>query len=193
MKRIRGLVLIGFSCVLVSAQTSPKIVPAAQTNPDLSRLKQALQAKLDQSRTRARFPGAQVGFVFADEQVPNGARRYQSGSVATGVADLQTNTPLKTSDRLLAGSIGKTFVAALTMLLVQDGKLNLDEKIERWLGNETWFAKLPNARDITLRMLLNHSSGIPNHVDEPRFLKAVLKGGNQDIKYEELVGFVLNK
>jgi len=193
MNRFFSLLLIGFGWVLVSAQTPAKVVPAEQAKPSLPRLTQALQAKLDQSRTRAKFPGAQVGFVFVEGQSPDGAARYRSGSVATGFADLQTNTSLKTSDRLLAGSIGKTFVAALTMLLVQDGKLNLDEKIERWLGNETWFAKLPNAKDITLRMLLNHSSGIPNHVDEPRFLKAVLKGGNQDIKYEELVGFVLNK
>ena len=134
-----------------------------------------------------------MGFVYIDGQTPDGRPHYVSGSVASGVADLQTNTRLKTTDRLLAGSIGKTFVSALTLLLVQEGRLNLDDKIEKWLGSEPWFLKLPNAKDITLRMLLNHSSGIENHVNAENFQKQTFKSAGRDIKYEELIAYVLNK
>ena len=145
---------------------------------------QKIQAKLNEARAAAKFPGASVGFVLPDGR---------SGSVATGVSDLETKAPLTTSDKMLAGSIGKTFVAATTLQIVGEGKLTLDEKIERWLGGEKWFAQLPNASDITLRMLLNHTSGIPNHVDDKDFLKALFKNSEKDVRYEDLIAYVLNR
>ena len=190
---------VSLTLIIVALLTSARIqsqTPASSTNqtpPKLAELTRSLQAKLDNARRLARFPGAQVGFVYIDGQTSDGRPRYVSGSVASGVADLQTNTILKTTDRLLAGSIGKTFVSALTLLLVQEGRLNLDDKIEKWLGNEPWFLKLPNARDITLRMLLNHSTGIENHVDVENFKKQIFKSAGHDIKYEELIVYVLNK
>jgi D-alanyl-D-alanine carboxypeptidase len=154
---------------------------------------QLLQRRLNAARTQAEFPGAQVGFVYAEGETADGHPRLVSGSVTTGLADLKTNVQLKSSDRLLAGSIGKTFVATLTMFLVQDGKLNLDDKVEKYLGGEPWFAKLPNAKDISLRMLLNHSSGIENHVDNQSFEKQLLKSASRSIGYEELIAYVLNR
>jgi D-alanyl-D-alanine carboxypeptidase len=179
--------------VRIQSQTPKSVSSTNQITTKLAELTKSLQAKLDDSRRLARFPGAQVGFVYIDGQTPDGRPHYVSGSVATGVSDLQRNTPLKTSDRLLAGSIGKTFVAALTLLLVQEGTFNLDEKIEKWLGKQSWFTKLPNAKDITLRMLLNHSSGIENHVDNESFQKQMFKSAGRDIKFEELIAYVLNK
>lgn len=145
---------------------------------------QKFQANLDELHDKLKFPGATAGFILPDGRF---------ASVATGVADLQTKAPLKPTDKILAGSIGKTFVAAETLLLMQEGKLNLDEKIEKYLGNEKWFAQLPNAKDITLRMLLNHSGGIPNHVNDKNFLKDELKNAAKNIKYEDLLVYILNK
>lgn len=157
---------------------------AARDGEKLARILREAQLKLDESRAAAKFPGATVGFVLPDGR---------SGSVSTGFADLATKRPLKPSDRLPAGSIGKTFVAATALQLVQEGKLNLDEKVGRWLGREKWFGRLPNAEDITLRMLLNHSSGIRNHVDDGSFIKALFKNPDKAIKYEELIAYVLDK
>jgi D-alanyl-D-alanine carboxypeptidase len=150
----------------------------------LARIIQKIQSRLDEWRAASKFPGASVGVVLPDGRV---------ASVSTGLADLETKQKLKPEDLMLAGSIGKTFVAAVALLLVEEGKLSLDEKIERWLGGETWFAKLPNAKEITLRMLLNHSSGIQNHVDNGSFMKALFKDSARDIRYEELIAFVVNK
>ena len=168
----------------VHAQTPPKV----DLPKNLPRMLSKLQTHLDQARTTAKFPGAQVGFTWIDSEA-----RYYSGSVATGISDLEHSARLKTSDRLLAGSVGKTFVATVALMLVEQGKLNLDDKISAWLGNESWFSRLPNSKDITLRMLLNHSSGIPDHVETSAFEKALLKSASREVDYAELIAYVLNK
>lgn len=177
MRKFISLALL-LLCVSTLAQAQ------SVNDEKLAQILQRMQARLDEARAVGKFPGATVGFVLPDGRV---------ASVSTGVADLETKKPLKTSDRLLAGSVGKTFVAAVSLKLVEEGVLNLDEKIERWLGNEKWFPQLPNAKEITLRMLLNHSSGIQNHVDNGSFMKAMFKSDGREIKYEELIAYVLNK
>lgn len=183
--------IVLFTLVAPASLMAQSPVPA--TNPKLRLITTIMQRRLDAARAQGQFPGAEVAFVYVDGEMPDGKPRFVIGSVASGVGDLNTNVPLKTSDRFLAGSIGKTFVAALTMMLVQDGKLKLDDKIGKWLGNESWFSKLPNASDITPRMLLNHSSGIPNHADNDSFQKQLLKSGSRNINYEDLLAYVLSK
>lgn len=74
---------------------------------------------------------------------------------------------MTTDARLLAGSVGKTRVAALAMQLVGAGSLGLDEPVSRWLGVEPWFDRLPNARDLTERMLMRHTNGLVRSEFDP--------------------------
>lgn len=150
----------------------------------LARAVRAVQAGLDEARARWNFPGATAGFVLPDGR---------SASVSTGLSDLEAKTPLRPSDRMPAGSTGKTFVAAVALQLVQEGRLSLDDKLERLLGREEWFARLPNSGELTLRTLLNHSSGIPNHVEDSGFLKELFNHSARDIKHAELLTYVLGK
>lgn len=62
--------------------------------------------------------------------------------------------------RYQLASISKTFTAQAVLLLVTDGKLSLDETISRW------FPDLTDASQITVRELLNHTSGYPDHYPE---------------------------
>jgi D-alanyl-D-alanine carboxypeptidase len=62
--------------------------------------------------------------------------------------------------RLLQGSVGKTYVAAIALQLVQEGRLSLDDPISKHLGREPWFHRLPNASRITIRHLMRHTSGL---------------------------------
>lgn len=116
-----------------------------------SDIKQRLQSKLDEWHKAGKFPGATLGVVNADGS---------SFGLAVGVSDRTSKTPMKPSDRMLAGSTGKTFAAATALQLVKEGKLGLDDKIEKYLGKESWFARIPNAKDITVRQLMNHTSGL---------------------------------
>jgi D-alanyl-D-alanine carboxypeptidase len=101
------------------------------------------------------FPGATVAFVL-----PNG----RIAVFATGFSDIEEQIPMESDARMPAGSIGKTYVAAVALDMAQDGTLDLDKKISHWLESESWFKRLPNSDTITLRNLLNHSSGIIDHV-----------------------------
>ncbi len=111
------------------------------------------------------------------------------GAVALG-ADA-VGAPLTAQSQLMTGSIGKTYVAAVALQLVHDGKLALDGKVGTVLGEEPWFAKVPNADAITLRQLLNHTSGVPEHVWKKAFQDAVAKAGDRAITAVECVGWIL--
>src|SRR5215203_841888 len=150
----------------------------------LPRVVRAIQARLDEARATWKFPGATAGFVLPDGN---------SASVATGLSDLEAKTPLRPSDKMPAGSIGKTFVAVVALQLVQEGRLSLDGKLGQLLGREKWFARLPNSGELTLRVLLNHSSGIPNHVEDKGFLKALFNDSAREIGHEDLLAYVLGK
>lgn len=100
---------------------------------------------------------------------------------------------MDSSSRMLAGSVGKTFFAALFMRLVAEGRLNLDQKIAYWLEDKPWFKRLPNAEEITFRMLLNHSSGLPEYVESPEFVDALWRNPDRVWTPEELLSYVLDK
>ena len=67
-------------------------------------------------------------------------------------------------DRMLAGSIGKTFASAAALTLVEEGFLRLDEPILRFRVRLPWIAALPNAERLTLRNVLSHRTGLANYI-----------------------------
>lgn len=147
-------------------------------------LKTALQAKLDEWHKAGSFPGATFGVALA-----NG----ESFGLAVGFAETETKTPMKPTDRLLAGSVGKTFAAATALQLVKEGKIGLDDKIEKYLGSEPWFSRLPNARDITIRQLMNHTSGLVRYEFKEQFTKDLTAHPEKSWKPAELVAYLLDE
>jgi len=47
--------------------------------------------------------------------------------------------------------------------LVGEGRLALDDKVSQYLSSEPWYARIPNSATITVRMLMNHTTGIPEY------------------------------
>lgn len=140
----------------------PATLQAEQTLSDdaVDQLTQNVQNELNARQNTAQstdelFPGATVAIALPDGRVMG---------FATGFADLEKTIPMPVEARMPAGSIGKTFVAAVVLGMVADGKLDLDDSVARWLGDEPWFERLPNGGTMTLRHLLNHSSGLIDHV-----------------------------
>ena len=88
------------------------------------------------------------------------------------------------------GGAGKTFVAAAILQAVDDGVLNLDTPIEKWLGRQLWFPRLPNASTLTLRLLLGHRSGVPDLSGTDAVMKAMATNVNKRWTSFELVAFV---
>ena len=82
-----------------------------------------------------------------------------------GFANVELNAPATKETVYEIGSITKQFTAVAVMMLVEEGKISLDEKITKY------FSKAPAAWNrITVRHLLNHTSGIQNHVAVPGFM-----------------------
>lgn len=129
------------------------------------------------------IPGCTAAFVLPDGRI---------GAVAAGLSDVEEGIAMSLDDRLLSGSIGKTYVAAVALQLVNEGSLDLDARISRWLDGDKWFPRLPNGTDITVRMLMNHTSGIPEHVYDPEFGRSVGADPDRVWEHAELLKFVLD-
>ncbi|HJQ70934.1 MAG TPA: serine hydrolase [Blastocatellia bacterium] len=78
-----------------------------------------------------------------------------------GLANIELNVPATADTIYQSGSVGKQFTSAAVMLLVEEGKINLDDKISKYLDGtpEIW-------KEITVRHLLTHTSGIKNYGDK---------------------------
>ncbi|HOT76563.1 MAG TPA: serine hydrolase domain-containing protein, partial [Candidatus Wallbacteria bacterium] len=76
-----------------------------------------------------------------------------------GAADRAANRPVNAETRFNVGSTSKMFAAVGILLLVDDGKVRLDDPVAKYLPE--FRMKDPRYKDITVRMLFNHSSGLP--------------------------------
>ena len=157
----------------------------------LTELQARFQTGLDTIRDKYELPGITAAFALPDGRVV---------AFATGLADKETGAKMTPDTRMPAGSIGKTFVSAMTLALVQDGKLSLDDKLEKWLGEEPWFAELPNGPQITVRHLLMHRAGLADHIYDPKWVAAVqqmVRALDTDPDYyfkpRDLVGYILGR
>src|SRR4029450_13939089 len=102
------------------------------------------------------IPGASVAIVRDGRIIK--AQSY-------GLANVEWNIPATNNTVYELGSITKQFTAAAIMVLVEEGKVGLDDKIRKY------FPAAPEAWEhITIRHLLSHTSGIQNHVALPEFL-----------------------
>jgi D-alanyl-D-alanine carboxypeptidase len=132
--------------------TGLAILPAsASSAPTQELVRSDLRAALA-AVTAAGAPGA-FAQVREGEQVWAGA---------SGIADLSTASPMRPWMRQRVGSITKTFVATTVLQLVGEGRLGLDDPIGSWLAD---LVPPQLGEQVTVRMLLNHTSGIGNYTD----------------------------
>ncbi|WP_405640843.1 serine hydrolase domain-containing protein [Streptomyces uncialis] len=146
-----GAVGIAAAAVAASAFTAP-----AAAHGD-GRGHEGTQRALD-GIVRAGIPGV-TGQVSDKHGVWKGA---------SGVGNLRTGAPRGKDDRFRIASITKTFVATVLLQQENEGLLRLDDKVERWLpglvrGNGH------DGRDITVRQLLNHTSGVFDYLGDPDY------------------------
>lgn len=131
------------------------------------------------------IPGISVAWITSEGQL------YTS---VVGMADEERQVLLSPASRMLAASIGKSFVAAAVLDAVQQQELDLDIPVVRWLGHYSWFSRLPNAEQITLRQLLTHTAGLPDHVHIPEFAEIFVTSlqTGMPLTAEMLVALVLD-
>ncbi|MFG2914757.1 serine hydrolase domain-containing protein [Kitasatospora sp. NPDC048298] len=130
----------------VAAAHAPEAGAAQSTGLDTEKLQAALDAV-----HQAGVPG-----VFAEVRDADGTWRG-----ASGVADLDTGRPVRPGMRQRVGSVTKTFTAAAIMQQVEQGRIRLDAPIGDYLPQ---LVPGDRGRKITVRMLLNHTSGIADYI-----------------------------
>ncbi|MCF7814621.1 MAG: beta-lactamase family protein [Candidatus Cloacimonetes bacterium] len=171
--------------ILISLNFGMALYP--QNSDRSAALKTEFQRELASLYEQYDFPGATAAYILPDGSVE---------TFAVGYADVENNLKMKPGSRMLAASIGKTFVGATVLALAQEKVLSLDDPISKWLSNEPWFSDLPNHNEITIRQLLNHTSGIGNHVYEEAFAEAFKKNwqtGKNPFTPEKLISYILKK
>jgi D-alanyl-D-alanine carboxypeptidase len=134
-------------CTATPASTSTPPAASASTSSLDPALRAQLDAALDEGFAASGMPGVTVGLW-----IPG-----QDEWVATrGVSDLTSKRPMDRADQSKIGSITKTIVGSVALQVIGDGEvgLTLGDTIDRW------YPDFPLANDITVRMLMNMSSGI---------------------------------
>jgi CubicO group peptidase (beta-lactamase class C family) len=149
-------------------------------------LAEQLQEDLNQGQIEGGTPGATQAIVTPDGFTWQGA---------AGVSNLETQTPTQTDDVFNIGSITKSFTAATVLKLTESGTLSLDDTLGKWLPDVA--ANIPDGQNITVRQLLNGTSGIPDYKIDSKFIADVQadleNGSTRKFKPEELVAYIYGK
>ncbi|MBA2652443.1 MAG: beta-lactamase family protein [Tatlockia sp.] len=102
----------------------------------------------------------------------------------TGKTSINTDaTPINDKTLFDIGSITKSYVAAIMLQLEAEGKLIINDPIGKWLP------QYPMWKDVTIKHLLNMSSGIPNYTANPKFLDYLSKNLTAEYSDEFLLTF----
>ncbi len=163
--------VVADQCVVDPASVASKAPgsPSATLPADLvSKLDAAAQA----SFAEAAAPGAIVGV-----QTPQG-----TWTSAYGYANPEIQSPMATDMYMRIGSVTKTFTGTVIMQLAQEGKLSLDDPIDKY------YQGIPNGDRITLRELANMTSGIASYYTEP-FLERYFGNPETTFTPDELIAY----
>jgi D-alanyl-D-alanine carboxypeptidase len=104
----------------------------------------------------------------------------------SGLADVATDEPATERTLFLTASVAKTFTAAVVLALVDEGRLSLDQTLEEWVP------RVPHADRITLRMLLDHTSGIASYNHTPGWEDAAAVDRTHRFTSDELVDLAVS-
>jgi D-alanyl-D-alanine carboxypeptidase len=96
---------------------------------------------------------------------------HQTWRGASGLAILDPARRMRPGLRYKIGSVTKTFTATVVLQLAGERRLRLGDSVERWLPG-----LVPNGDNITIRQLLQHTSGLFDYLQDPRVAEPYLQG-----------------
>ncbi|EJV76299.1 serine hydrolase domain-containing protein [Bacillus cereus] len=160
--------------------TTPTLIVKAEPTQSVSSSLQTSTQRDRNSVKQAMRDTLQLGFPGVLAKTSEGGKIW---SYAAGVANLSSKKPMETDFRFRIGSVTKTFTATVVLQLAEENSLNLDDSIEKWLpgviqGNGY------DDKQITIRQLLNHTSGIAEYTRSKGFN---LMDTKKSYRAEELV------
>jgi D-alanyl-D-alanine carboxypeptidase len=111
---------------------------------------------------------------------------------AAGEGNIDPATSMRAEDTFRAGSIMKPFISTVVLQLVEEGKLSLDDALPAVLPGRV-IARFPDAAHITVRMLLDHTSGIPDYASTKEFERKVLADPRRHWKVNEFLDLAASR
>ena len=125
-----------------------------EVSSDIKVLESWIQAQMEYRN----LPGISVGVIYDQELI------YKKGF---GYSNLEKKIPATTQTLYRIASISKTFTATAIMQLRDEGKLRLDDPIEKYLPGFNIQNPFPDAQQITIFNLITHTSGLPRNAAFP--------------------------
>ncbi|WP_228983929.1 serine hydrolase [Streptomyces sp. DH12] len=151
-------VLLALAAGTLPAQAAPA-APAAPPHAAAATAPAGAGRGLDRAALRASLDAVhRAGMYGTFSAVRDGSSRWRG---AAGVADVDTRRPVRPGFQHRVGSITKSFAAVAVLQQVRAGRVDLDAPIGRYLPE---LVPGERGRAVTVRMLLNHTSGIGDHI-----------------------------
>jgi len=151
---VRRLRVLFVSACLLLANHVTHAAQLAQRSPLTAAQTQAIDRLIKSEMSRQHIPGLEVGI-------------YSRGRILLakgyGLADVEFNVPVTPETLMQSGSVGKQFVSAAIMMLVEEHKLSLDDSITKYFPDApaSW-------KPILIKNLLSHTSGLSEYESDDR-------------------------
>ena len=157
--------LLAFFCLMVSASSAAE---GSAPNLDPERLREIV-------RVEAAMRGARA--------VEFGVWRAETKILTMALGPSMTTVPATTNMHYRIGGIAETFMSTLLLMMVEQGKLSLDDKISRWLPD------LLKADEVSVRMLVANTAGYIDYARVQDFLDLQLKEPFRTFTDQELIAY----
>jgi D-alanyl-D-alanine carboxypeptidase len=180
----RGAVIIDNTrqIAILSGVKAANLQPSSFMFGDLS-LANQLQTNLANNISASATPGATEAIITPDGFTWQGA---------AGFSNLASQTPMQTDDILKIASITKSFTAATVLKLAETGILRLDDPLGKWRPDIG--AQIPDGNNITLRQLLNGTSGIPDFASNDQYFAdaeaELYSGSPRQFMPEDIIAYI---
>ena len=151
--------------------------------PNAPSISQRIDHVIDRVMRNHNIPGVIVG-VWAPDQ---GTWIKAKGQAILPTPTVPAGQDMQSNYKVRIGSISKTIGATRVLQLVDDGVISLDDKLDGY----AFATSVPNASDITIRHLMQHTSGIYNYTEDPKFDEEVGKNYLKQWQPQELVDWAV--
>lgn len=149
------ITIIAFGLLKAGAQ-SPETFPKERQDAVISVLKKY---------TAMGMPGVAVAVYSA---------KTGFWSHAEGYANAEKQIPLTKDHLFYLQSISKTYMAVAILMLYERGEISLDDPVIKYV-REPWLNSIAGSDKITIRMLLNHTSGLPEYSTDPTLVSRIIQ------------------
>src|SRR3990167_4685004 len=184
VKRMQNAkVFLKVACIFLSISGS---VLYANEPPPAS-MQQVLQQRLSKLIGEYNIPGASLTYGVKNEPLQ---------TVTVGLSNIQKKVPVNLDTLFVVGSISKSFTAVAILEQIEAGKIYLNEtlgQIAKDQGGELAdvLHQYPDLKQVTLREILLHTSGVPEDVNTPAFISAFVSNQKQIWSNQKLLGIAM--